>query len=115
MMHGDFIQIFTARIRRGALVCDENLNIDPNTGNFRCYDIICKVYSEVVRCCKSLRRFKQLHEERIIFTHINYIDCYRLYVLNHCDKINHSQKVLLNELLTGCIKKYVQLLVSDEV
>lgn len=156
-------EFFTARIykdRREALFCDENLKIDPNTGNFRCYDIICKVYSEVVRCCESLkqfnmklcelnnylnpyknpsiylespyvcmfkrdekshnkerqeRRFKQFHEERIIFTHINYIDCYRLYVLNHCDKINHSQKVLLNELSTGCIKKYVQLLASDEV
>lgn len=156
-------EFFTARIfkeDRAALFCDENLQIDSTTGNFRCCDIINKVFSEVARCCDSLkkfngqlcslnhyldpyknttiyidspyicmfkrkeynynnkereeRRFKQFHEERILFTHINYIDCYRHYVLNYSE-IGHNQKVLLNEQLTGCIKKYVQLLASDDV
>lgn len=61
------------------------------------------------------RRFKQFHEERIILTHINYIDCYRLYVLNCCDIVNHEQKVELNEKLTNCIAKYVALLKSDNI
>lgn len=152
-------EFFTARIykeRREALFCDSNLQIDSNTSNYKCCDIIDKVFNEVERCCNSLkefniklcsnnnylypyttpdiykdshyvcmfkrieydgreRRFKQFHEERIILTHINYIDCYRLYVLNHYDKINHEQKIELNEKLTNCIMKYVTLLESDAV
>lgn len=152
-------EFFTARIfkdQREALFCDSNLQIDSSTNNYRCCDVINKVYSEVERCCNSLRefnlklcndnnylnpyttpniyrdshyicmfkrveydgrerRFKQFHEERIILTHINYIDCYRLYVLNQCDIISHKQKVELNKKLTECIKKYVALLESDTV
>lgn len=61
------------------------------------------------------RRFKQFHEERIVLTHINYIDCYRLYVLNDCDKLNNNQKIELNKKLTECIAKYVDLLESEIV
>lgn len=61
------------------------------------------------------RRFKQFHEERIIIAHINYIDCYRLYVINSCNILDGSQKVTLNELLSKAIEKYVNLLASDEV
>lgn len=61
------------------------------------------------------RRFKQFHEERIILTHINYIDCYRLYVLNNCNIISDDEKIKLNEKLTERIKKYVDLLDSDKV
>ena len=152
-------EFFTARIfknQKEALFSDSNLTIDPDTGNYMCYDIINRVYSEVEHCCESLmefniklcnennflnpyedpgiyknspyvcmfkrkeydgteRRFKQFHEERIILTHINYIDSYRLYILNQCDIIDLKQKVYLNELLTQCITNYVQLLVSDMV
>lgn len=61
------------------------------------------------------RRFKQFHEERIILTHINYIDCYRSYILNHCDKINQEEKLELNEKLTKCITRYIDLLASNLV
>lgn len=61
------------------------------------------------------RRFKQFHEERIILTHISYIDYYGLYILNHCDRISDDQKVELNEKLTECIAKYVDLLESEIV
>lgn len=61
------------------------------------------------------RRFKQFHEERIILTHINYIDCYRLYVLNDCNKIKYEEKIVLNKKLTECIKNYVALLESKNV
>lgn len=61
------------------------------------------------------RRFKQFHEERIILTHISYIDCYRSYILNHCDIISLEEKIELNEKLTKCITRYVDLLASDLV
>lgn len=61
------------------------------------------------------RRFKQFHEERIVLTHINYIDSYRLYVLNYCNNLSYEQKVELNEKLTVCILNYVKLLESDKV
>lgn len=152
-------EFFTARVykeNRDALFADSNLQKDINTHNFRCVEIVNRIYSEVEKCCASLkkfnlelcsknnflepyktpelyknshyicnfkrkeyndreRRFKQFHEERIILTHINYIDCYRSYVLNCCDKISQEEKVELNEKLTKCIQKYVELLESDSV
>lgn len=152
-------EFFTARIfkeRNDALFCESNLLKDFHTNNYKCCDIISKVYNEVKLCCTSLkkfnlklsnennylnpyqvpnlymeshyvcmfkrieydgkeRRFKQFHEERIILTHINYIDCYRLYVLNCCDSLCHEQKIELNKKLTECIAKYVELLESELV
>lgn len=152
-------EFFTSRVfkeRKEALFCDSNLEKDKNTNNYKCCDIINKIFSEVKRCCISLkefnekiceknnylnpydtidfyrdspyicmfkridfenkeRRFKQFHEERILLTHINYIDCYRLYVLNHYDKLPFEEKKVLNEKLTGYIKKYVNLLKSNIV
>jgi len=152
-------EFFTARVykeNRNALFCDSNLSRDSYTHNFRCIDIINKIYEEVVKCCTSLkdfnmelctknnylnpystpdlyreshyicnfkrkeydgreRRFKQFHEERIILTHINYIDCYRSYVLNYCDKLNYEEKLELNEKIIKCIEKYVDLLASELV
>ena len=152
-------EFFTARVfsnRVQPLFCDENALIDKVTGNYKCCDIISRVYSEVEQCCESLkafnqklcsennlldpyenpdlykktpyiclfkrsnpiegeRRFKQFHEERMILAHINYIDYYRIYVLNHSTLLDNDKKVEINESLLNCLEKYVQLLQSDSV
>ncbi len=96
-------------------LCNDNNYLDPY--------ITSNIYKDSHYVCMfkrieydgNERRFKQFHEERILLTHINYIDCYRLYVLNHCNQINHEQKVDLNKKLTECIEKYVALLESESV
>lgn len=151
-------EFFTVRVygeRREALYCDSNLEEDFSTHNFKCVDIINRIYGEVEKCCKSLktfnmelckknnflnpydipdlykdspyicnfkrkehgyeRRFKQFHEERIILTHINYIDCYRSYVLNSCNILAPEKKPKINEEITLGIEKYVNLLASNYV
>lgn len=152
--HFEFFTVRVYQESRDALFCDSNLLRDSITHNYKCVDIVNRVYTEVEKCSESLkdfnmivctknnyldpyhipdfyrdshyicnfkrndydgreRRFKQFHEERIVLTHINYIDCYRSYVLNICDKINLEEKFELNEKLTKCIMKYVDLLNSD--
>lgn len=154
--HFEFFTVRVYKENRDALFCDSNLIRDSNTNNFKCVDIVNRIYEEVAKCCNSLkefniklctknnysdpytapeqykdshyicnfkrkepdgreRRFKQFHEERIILTHINYIDCYRSYVLNCSDKVSDEEKLELNEELTKCIKKYVDLLASKRV
>ncbi len=61
------------------------------------------------------RRFKQFHEDRIINSHIVYIDAFRIYVLNYCKLIDKNQKAKINERLTGYIKKYVDLLEDKNI
>ncbi len=58
------------------------------------------------------RRFKQFHEERMLTTHINYIDIYRSYVLNNRSEISDADKISLNKDLVDAINRYVQLLAS---
>ena len=154
--HFEFFTVRVYKTSREALFCDSNLVRDTNTHNFKCVDIVNRIYSEVEKCCGSLydfnlrlcnknhylnpytnlefyrdshyvcvfkrvnldgqeRRFKQFHEERIILTHINYIDCYRTYILNYCENICHEDKVELNKKLTKSITKYVDLLASDRI
>lgn len=154
--HFEFFTVRVYKENRDALFCDSNLLKDPNTHNFKCVDIVNKIYEEVVKCCTSLkvfnnqlckknnyldpyvtpelykdshyicnfkrkeydgreRRFKQFHEERIILTHINYIDCYRSYVLNYCNKISYEEKIEINKQITKGIEKYVNLLASKSV
>lgn len=152
-------EFFTARVyktNREALFCNSNLLRDTNTQNFKCIDIVNKIYGEVEQCCAALkqfninlcekshflnpyskaelykeshyvcmfkriqydgqeRRFKQFHEERIILTHINYIDCYRSYVLKYCDMISYEDKLEINQKLVECISKYVELLASNAI
>lgn len=96
-------------------LCNDNNYLDPYTTP--------DIYKDSHYVCMfkrsdyegNERRFKQFHEERIILTHINYIDAYRLYVLNQSDILSDDEKEKINEKLTECIKKYVTLLESEYV
>lgn len=46
--------------------------------------------------------------ERIIFTHISYLDNFRLYLLNNMS-LPAEEKREINEKLTGCISKYIDI------
>ncbi|MCM1375245.1 MAG: hypothetical protein NC305_04740 [Lachnospiraceae bacterium] len=48
-----------------------------------------------------------LHGERIIHTHIRYIDTYRLYVLNNITNLTERKEV--NEILVEFIEQYIQI------
>lgn len=56
------------------------------------------------------RRFKKFHEDRMINSHIVYIDKFRLYLLNHVSGIPLEKKSIINKDIIDCIKKYVDLL-----
>jgi hypothetical protein len=56
----------------------------------------------------------QFHEERIIDSHIGYIDIFRLFILNDPD-ISISEKIIINKKLCKFLKMYVSLLDSDTV
>lgn len=47
-----------------------------------------------------------LHGERIIHTHIRYIDTYRLFILHEIS--NHDEKRIVNEILIEFIEEYIQ-------
>jgi len=51
--------------------------------------------------------------ERILFTHINYLDCYRLFVLNNT-KLEKKEKAGINEKLVDIIVKYIDIFDSFE-
>jgi energy-coupling factor transporter ATP-binding protein EcfA2 len=81
------------------------------------YDI--KIYHEspfIAQISKSSsgKRMKQFHEERIIDSHIGYIDVFRKYILNETT-INVSEKIEINKILHRLLEKYVRLLESDVV
>lgn len=57
---------------------------------------------------------KRFHEERIIHSHIGYIDTYRHFILNK-PEISDSEKIEINKILHGYLDKYVCLLESDAV
>ena len=48
-----------------------------------------------------------LHGERIIHTHIRYIDNYRLYLLKRKSVVDPHKKISINEKLTNYIKDYI--------
>jgi hypothetical protein len=52
---------------------------------------------------------KQFHEERIINSHIGYIDTFRIYILG-LKNISDFEKTKINEILHGLLTKYVCLL-----
>lgn len=56
------------------------------------------------------RRFKKFHEDRMINSHIVYIDKFRLYILNHTNVISDDKKTEINKEIIECIKNYVNLL-----
>ncbi len=62
------------------------------------------------------RRFKQYHEDRMINSHIVYLDKFRLYVLNYFPNIkDKEEKIHINKKLIACIKKYCMLLKAKEI
>lgn len=92
------------------------------------------VYENVKKCCNELKRMEsalldslgyeehsrllnseyvrdnKFHEERIIHSHISYLDAYRLYLINgplQGDIIN------INKILVGYIERYLNLLIYD--
>lgn len=97
--------------------------------------IIEKVFTEVKNCCVSLNRsvegingicrnlhsyynFKtesniyQYHSERIIFSHIGYLDTYRCYILEESDeylKINNVDRISFSLYLIKVIEDYINL------
>lgn len=96
--------------------------------------LIDRVYESVKNCCENLKKFreeyidarkidekkflelpihpvtysgkKQLHEERIIFHHISYLEMYRCIVLKHNTDEN---KMIMNTLLVDKIADYLAL------
>jgi hypothetical protein len=54
------------------------------------------------------RRSKEYHEDRIINSHIGYIDKFRIYLLNYTD-INETEKKDINLKLLRILKDYVDL------
>lgn len=96
-----------------------------------CKEIINSVFYEVELCCESLQEFEsnnspyskissnfnfknesgvfQYHGERLIFSHISYIDTYRCYLL---EKEKKQKKIDLEELskfIIGVIENYINL------
>ncbi len=61
------------------------------------------------------RRFKQFHEDRLINSHIVYIDKFRLYILNYSSNIDDKEKIDINQKLVARIKKYYNLLNEKNV
>ena len=62
------------------------------------------------------RRFKQFHEDRMINSHIVYIDKFRLYLLNYYTGIDdEKEKIEINKKIIKYLKKYYELLISDNV
>jgi len=68
----------------------------------------------VAQIKKSDKTMPQFHEERIIDSHIGYIDIFRLFILNDPD-ISISEKIIINKKLCKFLKMYVSLLDSDTV
>lgn len=50
-----------------------------------------------------------LHGERVIHTHIRYIDNYRLYLLDEKNRIPFSEKKLINKKLVAFISEYIEI------
>ncbi len=62
------------------------------------------------------RRFKHFHEDRMITSHIVYLDKYRIYVLNYLNDFeDEAKKKEINKIMVECINKYVCLLQESYV
>lgn len=54
---------------------------------------------------------KQFHEDRIINSHIGYVDRFRLYIINNGRKFSQDS-IAINELLCNVLERYIKLLDS---
>ena len=61
------------------------------------------------------KTFKQTYEERLISSHIGYIDKYRLFLLNEIKWVEEPEKRKINANLVRFIERYVKLFESNMV
>lgn len=120
-----------------ALFCEYNSKFSQE---YKCYNfenVLNKVYESVESCCNKLASFNErllnnlkedklfesdyifknknekegrLHEERIIHTHITYIDNYRIHLINDIYSDNIQE---INEKIILVIEKYIKLLQNE--
>lgn len=62
----------------------------------------------------EVKIIKQFHGEKIIHTHIGYIDAFRMYLLNS-NEIEEDLKPRVNEKLIEFIKKYIEIIDQKKV
>lgn len=63
---------------------------------------------------KTGRIVKQFHGEKIIHTHISYLDAYRMYLLNS-NEIDETLKSLVSERIMKYIQKYIDIFDNKKV
>lgn len=134
--HFEFYSTRLSRGKSKPLFAEENKDIVPGTDEYRFQIIINRVYQAVLKCCDRLqkadeaicevkrwsidrfyasdfvfrdpeRRTKQFHGERLIFSHIGYINIYRQYLLSF--SVSLEQKIIWNKLLVTHINNYLQI------
>lgn len=66
-------------------------------------------YQRDLSVSSKLESVRQFHTERIIFSHLGYINMYRQYVLQKCVKDDEDKAIELNRILTQYIKEYLML------
>lgn len=120
-----------------ALFCGYNSIFSKEYKNYNFEYVLSNVYKSVESCCSKLASFNELllsnlkedklsesdyifknknekdgrlHEERIIHTHIRYIDNYRIHLINdiHSDKVQE-----INEKIILVIENYINLLKNE--
>lgn len=62
----------------------------------------------------QIKIIKQFHGEKIIHTHISYLDAYRLYLLN-TDIVEEKDKPLINQIIVDFIKNYIDIIDTKKV
>lgn len=119
----------------------ENSEKNLLDGRYYFQDIIERVYAAVEGCCQRLKQanvkicaaknwkpdrlsssdfvftrpgstIKQFHGERLIFSHIGYINTYRRYLMSL--QVYEDRRVDWNRILTGYICKYLELYESNQ-
>lgn len=119
------------------LFCVENLNIINDKYIFE--NIVDAVYNQVYRCCLDLSRsfesergvcnearppynykngaIYQYHSERIVFSHIGYLDSFRCYLIKaHKNSTTEEFDIeKASTILLKAIRKYCELICSEKV
>ena len=114
------------------LFCKENLQ--KANGKYTFEDIIDAVYQQAFECCKALNesfespnglcceartpfnyrsdRIVQFHSERIVFSHIGYLDAYRCYVLKQFGDVSGEgiDIEVISKRILHTIKQYCNLI-----
>lgn len=62
----------------------------------------------------QIKIIKQFHGEKIIHTHISYLDAYRLYLLN-TNQVEEKDKPLVNQIIIDFIKDYIDIIDTKKV